>query len=226
MSYVQQRSDPRSRATAVLGVVAVHAGIAAIVITGLTVVGYIQPKKQEFGGGQIPLPPPPKPPEPEPSQSAVAKDPVILVPLPPLPLPPKPGPKVETTDDASASGSTLPPGPSPTPTALPEPPKPLPTFTPRLARPANSQATWVTTDDYPAMELKREVEGTVRYRLSVGSNGRVTACEVLATSGSARLDDAACRNITRRARFEPATNEAGEKVVGTFTGTVRWEIPD
>ena len=41
-----------------------------------------------------------------------------------------------------------------------------------------------------------------------------------------RLDDAACRRISQRARFDPATDETGGKVVGTYAGTVKWEIPD
>ena len=42
----------------------------------------------------------------------------------------------------------------------------------------------------------------------------------------AALDDATCRLISRRAQFDPATDETGARVPGTYTGSVRWELPD
>ena len=60
----------------------------------------------------------------------------------------------------------------------------------------------------------------------VGSDGRVDACEITRSSGNAELDAATCKNVTRRARFEPATNGDGQKVVGSYSSTVRWQLPD
>jgi protein TonB len=71
-----------------------------------------------------------------------------------------------------------------------------------------------------------EIEGTVGYRLVIGTNGRVASCELTRPSGNKALDDATCRLIASRARFEAATDETGAKVMGTYTGSVRWEIPD
>ena len=52
------------------------------------------------------------------------------------------------------------------------------------------------------------------------------ACEIVKSSGFRRLDDAACRLVTNRARFEPATDRFGEKVVGSYSNSVSWEMPD
>ena len=46
------------------------------------------------------------------------------------------------------------------------------------------------------------------------------------STGNGQLDAATCRYIERRARFEPATDESGAKVIGSYTGTVKWEIPE
>ena len=42
----------------------------------------------------------------------------------------------------------------------------------------------------------------------------------------AGLDAATCKLLTRRARFEAASDETGAKIVGSYSGSVRWEIPD
>ena len=64
-----------------------------------------------------------------------------------------------------------------------------------------------------------------RFTVQVSPEGRVTDCTVTGSSGSPDLDEAACRSISRRARFNPATNGEGEKVAGTYSNSVRWQIP-
>lgn len=39
-----------------------------------------------------------------------------------------------------------------------------------------------------------------------------------------RVKKATCKYVTRRARFEPASNGDGEKVTGAYSGTIRWVI--
>lgn len=60
----------------------------------------------------------------------------------------------------------------------------------------------------------------------IGSNGRVNECEITRSSGHASLDRNTCRLIERRARFDPATNNRGETTVGTYSGSITWQIPD
>src|SRR5690606_844924 len=80
--------------------------------------------------------------------------------------------------------------------------------------------------DYPRRAILDSAEGTVAFRLVIGTNGQVSSCELTRPSGHRALDDATCRLISRRARFDPATDETGSKVLGTYTGSVKWELPD
>lgn len=221
MAYVDQSNDPRRRATAVAGVALVHAAIGLGIVMGLTVVG-VAPVPKVWNPFPERPEPTPTPQPPEPQQTERKNSETIVAPLPPITPPLPKDDDVVTIDkpvDTSAGGTG--------PTVMPTPsPMPSPTLQPRLAKPANDRNGWITNDDYPAALLRREVEGTVEYRLIVGSNGRVSACEVTRSSGNGQLDDATCRLIQRRARFEAATDEAGAKVLGSFTGTVRWQIPD
>jgi protein TonB len=113
-------------------------------------------------------------------------------------------------------------GPTPLPTAIP-------TYALALRAkppvPKNDPKTWVTTDDYPARDLREENEGTAVFRVAVGSSGRVTGCEIVRSSGHPGLDGATCKAVTARARFAPATDENGDAVSGSYSNSVRWQIP-
>jgi protein TonB len=222
MSYANQTQDFRQRATAIGGTVAVHAALGIAVVTGLTIAGY--KPLDVYDPPEFPLPKPPEPePAPTPTATADPRTPSPPAPMPPLPMPPQPGPEVWDPTDVPID--TL-PFPDPGPTANPEPPRPAPSFTPQRVRPRNDPSTWLSPDDYPRGPLVDEVEGTAAYRLIVGTSGRVSACEVTRSTGNDQLDQATCKFILRRARFEAATDETGVKVLGSYTGTVKWEIPD
>jgi protein TonB len=228
MAYIDQARDPRRRATAILAVGAIHAVIAVGLVTGLTVSGFIE-QDEIFTAIPLddpsPTPPPPDHVPPQPADQL----PLPRAPLPPIPLPPQPGPTIDVLDPADPAPIDYGPlaQPQPTPTVSSSPaPVPSPSFTPKAASPRTSPTSWISTDDYPARPLRNGVEGLSGYRVVIGSDGRVSACEITASSGNSELDRETCRLITRRARFDPATNASGEKVVGTYSGTVRWEIPD
>jgi protein TonB len=222
MSYLNHAQDPRRRAAALTATVAVHALLGVAVITGLTIAGT---DKVEDGWDPFVVTPdrPKDPPPPPPDTPDARSDSVITAPLPPLDLRPA-DPVVDAVlPDATPEPFTPLPDPGP-PLTLDPPPRP--TFAAKKVVPSNNAGSWVTTEDYPASELRNEVEGLTGYRLVIGTNGRVASCEIVRSSGSNRLDDAACRRISQRARFDPATDETGGKVVGTYAGTVKWEIPD
>ncbi len=103
---------------------------------------------------------------------------------------------------------------------------PQPTFRPTSPSPANDTSRWATTNDYPSISLKREEQGISRFRVVVGTDGTVKSCEITTSSGSPQLDAATCNLVTRRAKFEPATNDAGERIVGTYSNAVRWQLPN
>jgi hypothetical protein len=99
--------------------------------------------------------------------------------------------------------------------------------------PLNKHA-WITSDDYPSRALRDELQGTVAYTLTVGVNGRVQACEMTRNENPTimtsvndvpELNNATCRNITRRARFIPATDAEGRPLLANYSGRVRWALP-
>ena len=215
MAYLDRTQDPRRRNIAIIGVAAIHALMAYVVIHGLAVHLFPPAPPPPLAGPNIPLPPPPPPPKPHPRQTQTPKGPTVTpqpVPQPtpvptfvPLPLPPTGG--VDTNPQ---------PTPSPTPSV---------NFTPRGTRPHGDPSNWVVTDDYPPRDQREGNEGTAVFRVTVGSDGRVTGCQITRSSGYAGLDDATCRYISRRASFDPATDSNGQKVAGSWSSSVRWQLP-
>jgi protein TonB len=166
--------------------------------------------------------PPPTPAEPPQDQPKKAEQTTIVAPLPtddlhPVdtqmavdPIPLDPATFEQTTAIGLPSGSGM----------------QKPAFIPKSPAPANSPSGWATSEDYPSASLKLDERGTTTFRVSVGSDGLVKACEIIRSSGHKRLDEATCNLVTHRARFEPATDKNGEKVVGTYSNSVRWVLPN
>ena len=220
MAYVQTPSSHRRTLT--IGAVAtLHVALGYALVTGFAAtiferVDILVPTRSWKDD------PPPPSPEPgvEPSQAADSHP--LTAPKAKIALGP---------NDNSATTFDLYPQPQPTGLATAEagplPPEPVPSasFTPRGAVPLGSPGKWVSTDDYPASELRLEHEGVSRFRVTVGADGRVRNCEVTASSGFPALDRAACTNVAKRARFKPATDASGATVGGSYTSAVKWEIP-
>ncbi|MEL1249815.1 energy transducer TonB [Aurantiacibacter gilvus] len=226
MSYVNATVSPATRARSIAGVVGIHALLGAGVVIGLTITNIIVEEDEElisiFVDDEVELPPPPpvETPEPTPVES------VITAPEPPIRVPLDNAPPARPTEldlpDSVVRVATPPiievPGPvAPPATPLFDPVGPLPT---------NGPAGWITNADYPRRALMRDMEGTAGYRLVVGSNGRVNDCQITRSTGHSVLDRGTCRQLESRARFEPAKNNRGDVVVGTYTGQVTWQIPD
>ncbi len=96
----------------------------------------------------------------------------------------------------------------------------------RPAEPVVSVASVLSDKDYPADAIRNREEGSVSFRLAIDSEGRVTGCEVSASSGSASLDSTTCRLMSTRVRFHPAANAAGKPATGTYEGRIVWRLPD
>lgn len=224
MSYLDRAQDPRRRTTAFAGAVVIHSLIGAVLVTGLTI-RFVDPVEPlPLIGTQIPLPPPPPAPDPTPTPTSAATITDPVAPKPPLPLPPNSGAQVDEFDSSKDITDVVirqiprDPVPDVTPTSKP-------TFTPKSASPRNDSNGWVLTEDYPPRDIREENEGTTHFRLVIGSNGKVTDCEITRSSGRPGLDAATCRNVSRRARFDPASDGKGQKVVGTYSSSVRWVLP-
>lgn len=93
------------------------------------------------------------------------------------------------------------------------------------AKAIGDEAHWIIADDYPADSIRREETGTVRIRWLIDDRGRVRQCGILESSGYPRLDDAACRAISTRARYRPARDATGRAIETTRQRTVRWQLP-
>lgn len=92
-------------------------------------------------------------------------------------------------------------------------------------RPRGNPGNWANMNDYPAIALQQEIEGTTGFSVTVGPDGRVTDCVITMSSGSSELDMATCTNVKRRARFDPARDASGNPTTGKYANRIRWQIP-
>lgn len=75
---------------------------------------------------------------------------------------------------------------------------------------------------YPPGKLRQEIEGSVRVRVLIGTDGRVKQIERLSASDDA-FYEATARQAKRSWRFIPAT-EDGKKIEYWYELTVRFEV--
>jgi len=230
MAYLDA-AQQTNRPAAIGAVVAIHAGVGLLLVTGLSVtiekvLNPPNPRATDIPEVTLPIPP-----EPVPEPTAQPRD--TTPPKTDIYVPPAPGPRAPTQPVIGSSEPTL--GklvPIPAPGAgsgtLPpiEPPSPAPTFDPIAARPSNDRTKWVTQGDYRPSWIRREYTGTARFEVGVGTDGKVDSCSITRSSGHSALDDATCKLVTRRARFEPAMNSGRVAVKGSYSGSVRWELPE
>jgi protein TonB len=201
---------------AIILVALIHVAVGYALITGLAF-SAVRKAIERVTTVDINEPPPPPPDTPPPPQPDTPPPPVA--PPPPISISVAPPPiQVQPNIPPPAPVIRIVP-----PAAPPAPPPPR--FTPKGAQPRGNPGSWATTDDYPSRALREEKEGVTRFTVQVSPEGRVTSCSVTGSSGTPELDDAACRAISRRARFTPATNGEGQPVAGTYSNSVRWQIP-
>jgi TonB family protein len=87
------------------------------------------------------------------------------------------------------------------------------------------RSTWVRAEDYPVLALREEQAGTTAVMLAISSDGSVTRCGVVESSGYASLDVATCASLRRSARFSPALDSRGCPIPSQFRQRVRWALP-
>ena len=222
MAYAGRMPD-KSRAVTLITVAGLHGIALYALVTGLGV-NYVKDAITVLQGHNIPIETPPPPPPPEPVLDQVINKPAMQPTSRPIEAVPN---SLVTRDPITVPLVPTQPiiidPPIPGPTTAPTPDKPL--LTPKSVRPRTNPGSWVSTDDYPAAALRRGDQGAVRFELAVGADGRVTGCRITASSGFPDLDAATCANVTRRARFEPASDGSGARVPGSYNGSIRWVIP-
>jgi periplasmic protein TonB len=175
---------------------------------------------ENFKEKKVPPEEPPKPIE----KAVQQQETVITRARPDIVLPPLPRPTTEWKEQPLAKF------PDPGPIVLP-PREPAITPPPPAARtvePARAKAnlaSYVSDEDYPSNAVRNEEQGTTRFRLAVGPDGKVTGCTVTRSSGSSALDSTTCRLMRQRARFEPARDNMGKPTGDTFASAIRWVLP-
>jgi len=226
MAYVDQTTQT-NRHKAIIGVVAIHAAIGYVLVSGMAVDFIETVTTPNPAATPIYKLPPPPPPKPEPQQQKYT-EPVsrpIYTPPTTLDLNPKPTP-IDTTTLVLPPFEPITPFAGPPGIPKPIPSTTTPSFTPVSAKARNNPGDWVTTSDYRSSWINREMIGTAGFEVKVGTNGRAQSCLITRSSGHDALDKATCDLISKRARFEPAKNSQGEKVGGTYTSSVRWQLPE
>jgi protein TonB len=220
-AYAQKKTSP----TALAIVVLMHgAAIAALAMSKIDVI------KKTFDPTvvvDIKNPPPPPPPDkPVEKVKQVPTSPPIYAPPPPF-IAPLDRPAVTTTEIVQQY-----PPLDRGPVVEVDPPPPLPDPVPEPARkvePARARAnlaSYVSDSDYPASAARNEEQGTTRFRLAVGADGRVKDCTVTGSSGSSALDSATCRIMKSRARFTPARDSDGKATGDSVSNSIRWVLPE
>lgn len=218
MAYADQEVSG-NRIAAFVVVALLHLALGYALVTGLAYEGFKQVMKK-VTTVDIKKDEPKKEPPPPPKKMAAA---------PPIVAPP-PKINVSTVSPPVTTVSVAPPPAPPVLVVAPPgpaaaPPPPPPRFTPKAASPKGNPGNWATTNDYPTRALREEREGVTGFRVTVGTDGRATSCDVTSSSGSSDLDQATCSNVLRRARFTPATDGEGNPTTGSYSSRVRWVIP-
>lgn len=221
MAYADQ-SMSGNKITAIVIVALIHVFVGYALVTGLAYEAYKQAVqkvttvdiKEEVKKEEEPPPPPEKKPDVS----------------PPPPVAPPVKINVATRPPEIATVTVAPPPAPPVVLAAPAPivappAPPAPKGATSAAQPRGNPGSWATTDDYPQKAIVQEKQGTTGFRVTVGTDGRVVDCQVTSSSGSPELDDATCKNVSRRARFKPAL-ENGQPVQGSYSSRIRWVLPE
>ena len=229
MSSYRGTADRPDQAKAVVAVVAVHAALAFVILSGLNVKVVQQAVEQlKTFNLQTPPPPPPVPPPPKPQPQKVkeaagapakkAEPAPIVAPPPVIPAPsPLPAAKVAGTGSASTSGAGAagngtgaggsgngPGGGGASP------------FTP--AR----KLTKIPDREYGRFAATGIASGSVAIGVRVNPDGSLSNCHVLRSSGNPAADALMCQLFVQYVRFSPARDPAGRPIAEDITWVPIW----
>jgi periplasmic protein TonB len=163
--------------------------------------------------------PPPPPPEdtPEPTSPPPPNAPPALIDIP------RESPIQTTQQETPREVIREPSRPVIADPGPPTPPKP-----PSKARgvKTKNERSWVARiiENYPARAAREELEGTVGVRVTVTAEGRATGCTVTSSSGHGILDESACKDVERYARFDPAWDDAGNPISASWSTRITYKL--
>lgn len=208
--FQQKRTSPTSFALVIL----LHAGVlgAVIMIKGPT----FAPADPPIIIEHIPNPTDPEPvPEPPPERQQTQRVTTITptIPLPTLPTPVQPLPPIPTPADPTPIGTTV------------TPPEPMPVRDP-VRRDASVDPRFADAlqPPYPLSEQRAQRTGTVQLRVTIGTDGRVRAVDLVSATSDAFWEVARRQALTRW-RFRPATVD-GRPVESTKVMTIHFRLAD
>lgn len=95
----------------------------------------------------------------------------------------------------------------------------------RALRPIDP-GNWIFEWDFPSEALRLGQEGRVAFVLLVNRDGKVENCTVEASSGVPVLDEATCSVLGKYARFQPATDDQGNRIESRYRSAVAWQMPE
>jgi protein TonB len=232
MSSYRGTADRPDKAKAITAVVAVHAALAAIILTGLNgrIVTHAIESLKTF---DIREPPPPPPPPPPPSSRPKARleegaagkkaEPTpVVAPQPKLPIPsPIPAAKVAGTGNATTSGAAN----SGTGTGAGG------SGNGRGGGGSDGFTPAQKITKIPDREYRRLVAASGMDRGSVGVAIRVTPegiasnCRIVRSSGNPTADALMCQLTEQYVRFRPARDPGGQPVAQDLTWYPNWWRP-
>ena len=215
MSYANRKQMSSNRTAAIIVVALLHVVLGWALVTGLAY-NVVKKAAEDLKTFDVtdPPPPPETPPPPPPKQEA---------PPPPVVTPPAIVQIAPPTQAVIRSVPTPPPYNAPiTKVATPPPPPPVKQS---AARAKGSLVGLFSDDDYPNSALQSEQQGTTAVQLIIGTDGKVSACNITSSSGSSALDSATCNVLRRRARFTPAIDSNGQPTGDTYSQRITWRIP-
>ncbi|QNN67986.1 TonB family protein [Sphingomonas lutea] len=233
MSSYRGTADPRSRAKAMVAVAAIHAALAAAILTGLNV-RFAERAVEKLQMIDVRLPPPPEPPPPPPPASEAKR--------------------VELEEGAAGKRA------EPTPVVAPTPR--IPVETPIAAAPIAGTGSAPTAGaanagtgmgaggsgsgrggggvDYskftPAQRISRipnreyrrlvavsgQSRGRVGITLKVNPDGSPSNCRIAQSSGNGVTDSLMCQLALQHVRFRPARDDRGRAIAQDITWYPDW----
>ena len=221
MSYAQRQQIGTDRTFAIIIVAIIHALLGYAIVTGLAynVIHKVADDLKTFNVEEEPPPPPEEPPPPDPVPES---PPPVVSPAPIVRTNVAPPPVVQTVRQAPPPVVTPSAPPAPVARPAPPPPPPVKTVPPRSA--VGDLQGLFRGDDYPLSAIERDEQGSVIVRLTIGTNGRVSGCNVTSSSGSRTLDNATCQILQSRAKFTPARDNRGNLTTDTVSQRIRWVL--
>ncbi|HJT44072.1 MAG TPA: energy transducer TonB [Rhizomicrobium sp.] len=192
-----------SRATSIAIVIGIHVGVIFGLVAALNQ-GELLKQLSEIKATvdtpkEIPKPPPPPPPD--------------LV---------KPPPPVAIVPDFQVASAP----PPPVTTVAKPPPAPPPPTAPRISDVVLAPIARTRTKlPYPEISRRLGESGTTLIEVKISTEGSVTECSVVKTSGFERLDAASCEQVQRQYKWRPPTSQ-GQPTTASARLSIKWDLSD